>query len=98
MKKGNVKPSSDFMLETNMRLSKVEADLADVKHNMVRKDYLKTSLDNFRKDLTKDLKKAAQFDLVSTVFSSWKFWVIFLIFVGALLGTRYLDFIMGLAR
>lgn len=98
MKKGNGRPAHDFILETNMRLSKVEADLADVKRNMVRKDYLTASLDNFRKNLTKDLKKAAQFDLVSTVFSSWKFWVIFLIFVGALLGTRYLDFIMGLAR
>lgn len=80
--------------ETAMRISSIEADIAEVKEKMVTK----VEFDEFKISLTQAVRDAAKFNLMRDILGSPKAWIMFLIFCGALLGTRYLDFIVGIAH
>lgn len=80
--------------ETAMRISAIESDIAEVKAKMVTK----AEFSEFKESLTHAVKDAAKFNLVRDVLASPKAWIMFLIFCGALMGARYLDFIVGIAK
>lgn len=80
--------------ETAMRMSSIEMDIAEVKEKMVTK----VEFDEFKISLTQAVRDAAKFNLMRDILGSPKAWIMFLIFCGALLGTRYLDFIVGIAH
>lgn len=80
--------------ETAMRISAIEADIAEVKEKMVTK----TEFDEFKVSLTQAVRDAAKFNLMRDILGSPKVWIMFLIFCGALMGARYLDFLVGISH
>ena len=51
-----------------------------------------------RAGLSADLQKGAKYDFVQDIITSWKFWVLILIFIGALLGRGYFETIGGFVK
>lgn len=80
--------------ETAMRISAIEKDVATVKENMVTKK----EFAEFKESLTQAVRDAAKFNLMRDIFASPKAWIMFLIFCGALMGARYLDFLVGVSH
>ena len=80
--------------ETVMRISAIEKDVAAVKENMVTKK----EFAEFKETLTQAVRDAAKFNVMRDIFASPKVWIMFLIFCGALMGARYLDFLVGITH
>lgn len=80
--------------ENVMRMTNIEKNIAEVKEKMVTK----AEFNEFKESLTQAVRDAAKFNLVRDVLKSPKAWILFLIFCGALMGARYLDYITNIAH
>lgn len=85
-------------IEMDKRMAKVEQDINEIKQTMVTKDDLREQFRNFRSDLAGDLKNSAKYGFIQDIMSSWKFWALVVIFIGALVGRGYLEFLLGIAK
>ena len=87
----DAKKSAGVQMELGQRMEKVENDIREIKQTMVTKDDLREQMQFLREGLVSDMKKSAKFDVMHDIVKSWKFWVLILIFIGALLGRGYFE-------
>ncbi len=94
----DAKKSASIQRDLGERMLSVENDVQEIKRTMVTKDDLREQFKELRAGLSADLQKGAKYDFVQDIITSWKFWVLILIFIGALLGRGYFETIGGFVK
>lgn len=94
----DAKKSAGVQMELGRRMVNVENDIQEIKRTMVTKDDLRDQMKELRELLTSDIQKSAKFDFVQDIVKSWKFWALFLILLGVVLGRGYLEYLTAFIK
>lgn len=94
----DAKKSAGIQMELGRRMFNVENDIQEIKRTMVTKDDLRDQMKELRELLTSDIQKSAKFDFVQDIVKSWKFWALFLILLGVVLGRGYLEYLTAFIK
>lgn len=94
----DAKKSAGVQMELGQRMVNVENDIQEIKRTMVTKDDLRDQMKELRELLTSDIQKSAKFDFVQDIVKSWKFWALFLILLGVVLGRGYLEYLTAFIK
>lgn len=94
----DAKKSASIQRDLGQRMVNVENDIQEIKRTMATKDDLREQFKELRAGLSADLQKGAKYDFVQDIITSWKFWILVLIFIGALLGRGYFETIGGFVK
>lgn len=94
----DAKKSAGIQMELGRRMVNVENDIQEIKRTMVTKDDLRDQMKELRELLTSDIQKSAKFDFVQDIVKSWKFWALFLILLGVVLGRGYLEYLTAFIK
>lgn len=87
----DAKKSAMVQMEFNTRLGKVEADIQEIKRDMVTTGVLREELQTFKNELSKEIKNSERYNFITDIVRSWQFWFLVAVFIGALVGRGYLE-------